>query len=83
MDRSADLSCAELVELVTEYLDDALTPEERRRFDEHLGGCRGCRAYVDQMRKTIDATGRLREEELDPRGRAELLAAFRGWNSPG
>jgi anti-sigma factor RsiW len=83
MAESAELTCAELVELVTEYLDDELPPIERRRFDEHLSVCTGCRNYLDQMRRTIDATGRLREEELDPRVREELLAAFRGWNSPG
>jgi anti-sigma factor RsiW len=83
MAESAELTCAELVELVSEYLDDELPIGERRRFDEHLAGCTGCRNYLDQMRRTIDATGRLRENELDQRVKDELLAAFRGWNSPG
>lgn len=83
MAESVELTCAELVELVTEYLDDELPTGERRRFDEHLAACSGCRNYLDQMRRTIDATGRLREDELDQRVKDELLAAFRGWNSPG
>ena len=83
MEQSDDLTCAELVELVTDYLDDALPLRERRRFEEHLIDCPGCSIYLEQIQTTIAATGRLREEELDPQVRDELLAAFRRWNSPG
>ena len=83
MEQSVDLTCAELVELVTDYLEDALVPRDRRRFEEHLVECEGCATYLDQMQTTIAAAGLLREEELDPQVRDELLAAFRGWNSPG
>ena len=51
--RRKPLSCRELVELVTEYLDDTLSRRDRTRFEEHLADCPGCRAYLDQMRKTI------------------------------
>jgi anti-sigma factor RsiW len=83
MAESVDLTCAELVELVTDYVEDALPLHERRRFEEHLAACGGCSIYLEQMQTTIAAAGCLREEELDPRARDELLAAFRGWNSPG
>ena len=83
MEQSDDLTCAELVELVTDYLEKALPSHERRRFEDHLTDCPGCAAYLEQMQTTISAAGRLREEGLDPRVRDELLAAFRGWNSPG
>jgi len=83
MAESADLSCAELVELVTDYLEGALTARDRLRFEEHLADCEGCSTYLEQMRTTIVAAGRLREEQLDPQVRDELLAAFRGWSSPG
>lgn len=83
MEQSADLTCAELVELVTDYLEDALPQGQRRRFDEHLMECPGCSNYLEQMQTTITAAGRLREEALDPRVRDALLAAFRDWNSPG
>ena len=64
------LSCRELVELVTDYLEGALSAEERLRFDEHIGICDGCRIYLEQMRQTIVVAGRLSEESLAPGGRA-------------
>ena len=80
-----DLTCAELVELVTDYLEGALTHEERLRFEEHLTVCEGCVNYVDQMRTTIALTGRLRVDDLSPEVTAELVGAFRDWHadSPG
>lgn len=74
-----ELSCAELVELVTEYLEGALPSEELERFEEHLVYCGPCVTHLEQMRHTITATGRLREEDLDPELADELLVAFRGW----
>jgi anti-sigma factor RsiW len=74
-----DVTCAELVELVTEYLDDCLTAEERARFEEHLTICDGCLNYLDQMRTTIALTGRLRVDDLSPEVTAELVEAFHGW----
>ena len=74
-----DLSCQELVELVTDYLEGALPSEERARFELHLVYCRGCDVYVEQMRETLRIAGRLSEESLEPEARESLLAAFRGW----
>jgi anti-sigma factor RsiW len=73
------MSCKELVELVTNYLEDALPPEERLRFEEHLTVCPGCVTYVEQMRETVLVVGNLREESIPPDKRDELLAAFRDW----
>jgi anti-sigma factor RsiW len=73
------VSCKELVELVTNYLEDALPPEERARFEEHLTICPGCVTYVEQMRETVQVVGNLREESIPPEKRDELLAAFRDW----
>jgi anti-sigma factor RsiW len=73
------LSCEELVELVTEYFDDALTAEQRREVEEHLAVCRGCTHHVGQMRLTIKAVESLREESLPPPTREELLERFREW----
>jgi anti-sigma factor RsiW len=69
----------ELVELVTEYFDDALSAEQRRGFEEHLAICRGCTHHVGQMRLTIRAVEGLREESLPPPTREELLELFREW----
>lgn len=74
-------SCAELVDLITDYLEGALPAPELARFEEHLAACVGCRAYLDQMRASVAATGRLTEESLDAEARDALLGAFRGWQA--
>jgi anti-sigma factor RsiW len=75
-----EMPCRELVELVTEYLEDRLSPVDRARFEAHLAACDACRAFMDQFRDTIRSLGRLPEESLSPEARAALLAAFRGFN---
>ena len=75
-----ELVCQEIVELVTAYLDDALDPEDRERFEEHLVFCDGCDNYLDQMRSTVRLTGRV-EHELPAELEAQLLEAFRGWRA--
>jgi anti-sigma factor RsiW len=76
-----ELACKEVVELVTAYLEDALTPADRERFEEHLVFCDGCDAYLEQMRTTIRLTGSLDGDGLPPELEQRLLAAFRGWRS--
>jgi anti-sigma factor RsiW len=74
-----DLSCQELVELVTDYFDGALPPTDRARFEAHLGECTGCAYYVEQMRTTVAVTGAT--AGLDDRPEVtELLEAFRDWH---
>jgi anti-sigma factor RsiW len=75
------LSCQELVELVTDYLEGALPPEEHARFEEHAARCKGCGVYLEQMRQTIELLGRFPVAALAPEAERELLAAFRGWRS--
>ena len=74
-----DLTCKELVELVSDYIEGALPPHERTRFDMHLRQCPHCTRYVEQMRDTIRITGALRESDVTPEAKDALLAAFRGW----
>jgi anti-sigma factor RsiW len=76
---SAELTCKELVELVTEYFDGAMSPDELERFEEHLVYCGPCVTHVEQMRETIRLVGVVRQDDLDPVVADELLAAFRGW----
>jgi anti-sigma factor RsiW len=73
------LRCEELVELVTDYMDDALDAAKRRAVEEHLDVCSGCVHHVGQMRVTIEAVHGLREESLPPPTREELLELFREW----
>jgi anti-sigma factor RsiW len=75
----SELTCKELVEIITAYLEGALPPGERERFDQHLGTCRGCRNYLDQMRQTIKLAGTLSEDRIDPEAKRELLDIFRDW----
>jgi anti-sigma factor RsiW len=75
------ITCQQLVELVTDYVEDRMPVEERMRFEEHLAVCGPCRTYLKQMRETIHLTGALSEETIDPRARDALLRAFRNWRS--
>jgi anti-sigma factor RsiW len=75
------LSCRELVELVTDYLEGALPADERTRFEEHIAGCGGCKTYLEQIRQTIAAVGHLPEDSLSPEAERMLLEAFRGWRA--
>jgi anti-sigma factor RsiW len=75
-----DLSCHEFVEIVTAYLDDALSTHDRARFDAHLAECPGCTTFLAQIRETVRQVGRLSEESLSPEAQATLLAEFRDWN---
>jgi len=74
------LSCREFVELVTDYLEDALPEEEGLRFEDHISRCDGCSAYLEQIRQTVAVTGRLTEDALSPEAERVLLDAFRGWH---
>jgi anti-sigma factor RsiW len=80
-DTASRLSCREMVELVTGYLEGALSEADRVRFETHLASCDDCTAYVMQMRETISVVGRIGPEDLDPDMERELLAAFRSWKS--
>jgi anti-sigma factor RsiW len=73
------MTCKELVELVTDYLDGALPAEDRARFEQHIADCVWCARYLEQMRVTIDAVGRIDDESISPEARDALLAAFRDW----
>jgi anti-sigma factor RsiW len=76
------ITCREVVELVTDYLEGALPSEEMELFEQHLNFCDGCDVYVDQLRTTVAAVGRIREEDLPADTRDRLLAAFRDWKRP-
>jgi anti-sigma factor RsiW len=79
MNELPEMPCQELVEVITDYLEDALVETDRRRFEAHLADCDACRDYVDQFRQTIALAGRVEPEQLSPHARDQLLAAFRDW----
>jgi anti-sigma factor RsiW len=78
---SRAMTCRELVQVITDYLEGSLSRRDRRRFEAHIRGCDGCTTYVEQMRETIRLTGVLGEDDLEPAARDELLAVFRDWKS--
>ncbi|MFL6079899.1 MAG: anti-sigma factor family protein [Ornithinibacter sp.] len=73
-----DVACQELVELLTDYLEGALTPGEVAAVDRHLALCEGCRTYLDQLRLTVDALGSVTVQSLSDDAVDALLTAFRG-----
>jgi Putative zinc-finger len=74
-----DLACQEVVEVITLYLEGAMSPADRARFERHLEECPACVVYVEQMRATIAALGRLSPERIRPEARRDLVLAFRHW----
>ena len=78
---AAPLTCEEFVELVTDYLEGALDPEDSTRFERHAGACPGCDTYLEQFRETIRLTGRIEPEQVDPATLDRLLSAFRDWKA--
>jgi anti-sigma factor RsiW len=75
------LTCHEVIEIITDYLDGALPADDRRRVEEHLAICDGCTTYLEQMRETIRLTGILTEEQIPEAQKRELLEAFRTWTA--
>jgi anti-sigma factor RsiW len=74
------MTCLELVELVTDYLEGTLPPLERARFEAHLAECNGCEAYLTQIRRTIHLLGRLNVYDIPAEEQKNLLRLFRDWH---
>ena len=79
--RPKPIPCQEMVELITDYLEGALSRVDRRRFEDHLVGCPHCTAYVAQMRETLRLTGRLVPADLTPEMEREFGEIYRRWSS--
>ena len=73
------ISCQEVVELVTDYLDQTLPADDRSLFEQHINFCDGCDWYLDQMRVTMTTARRITEEQVPAETRDKLLTAFREW----
>ena len=78
-DAADHVTCREVVELVTDYLEHALPPHEAALFEQHVNFCDGCDWYLDQMRRTVATVGRIEEEDVPADARERLLSAFRDW----
>jgi anti-sigma factor RsiW len=74
---SEHITCQELVEVVTDYLDDALSADDAALVEQHVNFCQGCQWYVDEMRRTVAAGGQLKEDHVPKSTLDVLMAAFR------
>lgn len=76
-----EVSCHELIELITDYLEGKLREHDLRRFEAHLAACPPCQIYLAQMRQTIRVLGTLSEDAVPAQQMDTLMAAFRDWKS--
>ncbi|MGO9489111.1 MAG: zf-HC2 domain-containing protein [Solirubrobacteraceae bacterium] len=79
----SELVCQQAVELISDYIEGALTRSQRKRLEGHLAGCEHCDEYVRQMRMTIRLTGRVVAEDLPPQMRQDLVLLYRRWREQG
>jgi anti-sigma factor RsiW len=79
--RRKDMVCQQAVELVTDYLEGALSRRARRRFEAHVRACPNCAAYLEQIRTTIRLAGTVRPDDLTEEARRELSDLYRRWRS--
>jgi anti-sigma factor RsiW len=75
------MACREVVEAVTAYLEGAMSARDHARFEAHLAGCEHCATYLEQIRTTIELTGRLEPDDLSPQAREALDRVFAGWSA--
>lgn len=73
------MTCKEVVELVTDYIEGTLSDDLRMQIEHHLMGCEGCINYVEQFRQTIKLAGQVRAEDISPEQKDDLLRLFRDW----
>lgn len=76
-----EIVCQQAVELVTDYLEGALSARQRRRFEAHLAGCQHCTEYLAQMRATIALTGTLTPDDLTPQMQDDFIDLYRRWQA--
>ena len=79
MSSARAITCKELTEVLTDYLEGVMPREDRERFEAHLAICDGCVTYVDQMRQVIATVHELRPDEVEANAPDDLLEAFRAW----
>ncbi len=79
--RREDLACQQAVEMITDYLEGALSRRDRRRLEAHLRACRNCAAYLEQIRLTIRMTGSIGPDDLSPEAQTDLVELYRRWRS--
>jgi anti-sigma factor RsiW len=77
------LECRQAVELVTDYLEGALSRRDRRRLEAHLRACPNCSAYLEQIQAVISMSGTIEPEDLNERASSHLIELYRRWREEG
>jgi anti-sigma factor RsiW len=77
--RRPEIVCQQAVELMTDYLEGAMTRPVRRRFERHLAQCPHCTEYLAQIQAVITLAGRATPDDLTPRAQDDLIALYRRW----
>ena len=78
---SHDITCHQAVNMISDYLEDSLERDDKARLEAHLAECENCSEHLRHIRITVAVTGRLREEDLDPLAREDLMALYRRWKA--
>ncbi len=78
---AGNFSCQEVANLMTDYLDGALSLSQRVRFHMHLGLCFACRNFLNQMKYTVATLQQLPPDPIPPPVKAELLRRFQDWHA--
>ena len=81
--RPAEIPCQQVVEMISDYLEGALSAQERHRLDHHLAGCPPCSTYLTQTRETVGLSGRLVPGDLSPEMQREFTEIYRRWRAAG
>jgi anti-sigma factor RsiW len=81
-DSHQHVTCSDVVELVTDYLERSLPADEATLVEQHLNFCEGCEWYVEEIRMAVATVGRIEPEQVPPDMRERLLTAFRDWKRP-
>jgi len=76
-----EMVCNELVDVITDYLEQTLPAEDVARFEQHLSECPFCTSYLEQMRATVARLGEVPGDRLSDDARSGVLDAFRGWTN--
>lgn len=77
------ISCQEVVEIVTDYLEGELDDATKSELEAHLALCPGCDTYLNQMRETIDRLGHVPVDTLSEQAQTDLISAFRTFHGTG
>lgn len=65
-DRTSLKTCRAIVDVLCDYLEGELPPEEERDFDSHMADCPPCVSFLKTYKKTTEICRSLSPEEIPP-----------------